>query len=85
MRPVWVSLLALGCFAVHVRRTYYGRIQAALHDRTSPDEHRRIAEHNRRDWGYTRHYRSANPESMKTRLRNELGGNLTRPLFLLPQ
>lgn len=56
VRPVWMTAVGLIFAGFGYRYYFYGKIQAKLHDNTPEEEHRRIAEINKRKWGHTRRY-----------------------------
>jgi hypothetical protein len=39
VRPVWMTALGIGLIGVYYRYTFYGKIEAYLHDWTPVEEH----------------------------------------------
>jgi hypothetical protein len=68
VRPVWMTTLAIGASFFWYRYYFYGKIQARLHENTPVEEHIRVAELNKRNWGHTRRYNPTNPDSIKHKL-----------------
>ena len=80
VRPAWATFLLVTGGFCYYRYKMMGKLAVIREARMTPEERKKVAELNKRPWGFDNTYKPTLEISLKKKLREELGGKFIRKL-----